>query len=111
VLGPHNPATFCNITRCVESNVDWIANCIQYMREQGYRRIEATREAEEAWTEQCYASVKGTLLDEMQDSWFFGNHNAELKAPRFLMYFGGVPEYRRIFGETAARGYPGFRLT
>ena len=33
IMGPHNPALFCNIPRCVETNVEWIVDCIRYMRE------------------------------------------------------------------------------
>ncbi len=110
IMGPHNPATFCNITRCVENNVEWVIGCIRYMRENGYKTIETTVEAEESWTEQCYESVKGTLLDEMQDSWFFGNNNPENVRGRFLMYAGGVPKYREIFADVVAKGYEGFEL-
>ena len=110
ILGPHNPGAFCNITRCVENNVDWIIDCICYMREKGFNTIEATAEAEEAWTQDCYDSVKGTLLDEMQDSWFFGNNNPESTRDRFLLYAGGVPNYRKIFTEVAAKNYEGFDL-
>ena len=70
IMGPHNPATFCNITRCVENNVDWIIGCIRYMRENGFESISTTPEAEKAWTERCYESVKGLLIEDMPDSWF-----------------------------------------
>lgn len=110
IMGPHNPATFCNITRCVENNVEWVIGCIRYMRENGFNTIEATAEAEESWTEQCYESVKGTLLYEMQDSWFFGNNNPENVRGKFLLYAGGVPAYREIFADVAAKGYEGFDL-
>ncbi len=58
IMGPHNPAVFCNITRCVESNVDWIIGCIRYMREHGFETMKTTTEAEEAWTERCYQSAQ-----------------------------------------------------
>ena len=110
VMGPHNPALFCNITRCAESNVEWIVDCIAYMREKGFETMAATTEAEEAWTQRCYDSAEGLLINEMQDSWFFGSTNPENIRGRFLLFAGGVPEYRRIFSETAAQGYPGFEL-
>ncbi len=110
VMGPHNPATFCNISRCAENNVDWIIGCIRYLRENGFQTIQTTAEAEEAWTQRCYDSVKGLLLEEMQDSWFFGTNNPENVRGRFLMYAGGVPAYREMFKEVAAKGYEGFEL-
>jgi cation diffusion facilitator CzcD-associated flavoprotein CzcO len=37
--GPHNQASFCNIPRCLEHNVEWITECMRYMNEHGYSRI------------------------------------------------------------------------
>ena len=110
VMGPHNPALFCNITRCAESNVEWIVDCLCYMREHGYETMATTTEAEEAWTQRCYDSAEGLLINEMQDSWFFGSTNPENVRGRFLLFAGGVPLYREIFSEIASGGYPGFEL-
>jgi cation diffusion facilitator CzcD-associated flavoprotein CzcO len=110
VMGPHNPAVFCNITRCAENNVEWIVNCIRYMRENGFETMATTPEAEEAWTSRCYESAKGLLIDKMRDSWFFGSTNPGSERGRFLLFAGGVPLYRQIFAEVAAKGYPGFEL-
>ncbi|MGB6563858.1 MAG: NAD(P)/FAD-dependent oxidoreductase [Candidatus Binataceae bacterium] len=110
IMGPHNPAVFCNIPRCVETNVEWIVDCIRYMRENGFETMTATPEAEDAWTKRCYESAKGLLINEMQDSWFFGSTNPENVRGRFLLFAGGVPLYRKIFAEVAAKGYEGFEL-
>ena len=106
IMGPHNPALFCNITRCAENNVEWI----RYMREHGYETMTTTTEAEEAWTKRCYDSAQGLLINEMQDSWFFGSTNPENIRGRFLLFAGGVPLYREIFADVAAKGYEGFEL-
>ena len=50
LVGPHNAATFCNMPRCVEQNVDWVTALLRHMRAEGYRRAEASPEAEAAWT-------------------------------------------------------------
>ena len=42
LVGPHNAATFCNIPRCIEQNVDWVTALLQHMLAKGYRRIEPT---------------------------------------------------------------------
>jgi len=110
IMGPHNPAVFCNIPRCVETNVEWIVDCIRYMRENGFETMTATPEAEDAWTKRCYESAKGLLINEMQDSWFFGSTNPENVRGRFLLFAGGVPLYRQIFRDVAAKGYQGFEL-
>ena len=110
IKGPHNPAFFCNITRCVESNVEWIVACIRYLRENCYETIAATVKAEEAWTQRGYDSAQGLLTNEMQDSWFFGSTNPENVRGRFLLFAGGVPQYPEIFADVVAKGYEGFEL-
>ncbi len=110
ILGPHNPATFCNIPRCIETNVEWVIDCIRYMRDKGFKTIGTTLEAESAWTQRCYDSLKGLLIDEMRDSWFFGSTNPGNERGHFLLFAGGVPVFREIFADVAAKGYEGFEL-
>jgi cation diffusion facilitator CzcD-associated flavoprotein CzcO len=106
LVGPHNGATFCNIPRCIEQNVEWVTDCIRYMREKGFTRIAASPEAERSWTDHVNELAVGTLLEEV-DSWFFGA-NIPGKKRTVLMYFGGAPAYRKKCDEVAARGYDGF---
>src|SRR5690606_21263703 len=108
LVGPHNGATFCNIPRCAEQNVEWVADCLQYLRDRGCARIEATPEAEAAWTEHVYDTVKNSLLAKA-DSWFMGA-NVPGKKRTFLLYAGGTDRYRQRCDEIAAQGYSGFRL-
>jgi len=108
LVGPHNGATFCNIPRCAEQNVEWVGDCLKYLRDHGHQRIEATREAELAWTEHVYDTVKNSLLSKA-DSWFMGA-NVPGKKRTFLLYAGGTDRYRERCDEIAAKGYEGFRL-
>ena len=55
-------------------------------------------------------SVKGMLIDEVRDSWFFGYHNQDADRGQFLMFTEGVPTYRKIFADVAAGGYQGFEF-
>ena len=108
LVGPHNGATFCNIPRCIEQNVEWVTDCIKYMQAHNYKRIETTLEAEDAWTEHVYDTVKGSLLTKA-DSWFMGA-NTPGKKRTFLLYGGGGPAYRAKCDEVAAKGYEGFKM-
>ncbi len=110
ILGPHNPAAFCNITRCVESNVDWITECIRYIQDNGYKTMQARPDAEETWTQRCYDSAHGMLFASVKNSWFFGYHNDGGEQGKFLVFTEGVPAYHRIFSQTAASGYEGFEF-
>jgi len=110
LVGPHNAATFCNIPRCIEQNVDWVTRLIGYMREKGYRRVAATAEAEDEWTKHVYEIASLTLLSKTP-SWFTGvNLNLPEKKPTFLAYAGGAPAYAAKCDEVAANGYAGFEL-
>jgi cation diffusion facilitator CzcD-associated flavoprotein CzcO len=109
LVGPHNAATFCNIPRCVEQNVDWVTALIDHMREQGHTRVEATADAERDWTEHVHDTGRRMLFTQV-DSWMMGiNSNVAGKQKRtFIVYAGGAPKYREKCDEVAARGYVGF---
>lgn len=108
LVGPHNAATFCNIPRCIEQNVEWVTDLIVHLRDSGRRRIEPTAAAEAAWTEHVYDMANMTLLPTA-NSWFMGvNTNVPDKKRTFLAYAGGAPRYRERCDEVAANGYEGF---
>lgn len=110
LVGPHNAATFCNIPRCIEQNVEWVTELIQYMRDNGRRCIVPRQEAEDAWTKHVFEVADLTLLTKV-DSWFMGvNQNLPGKKPVFMAYLGGAPAYRAKCDEEAASGYAGFVL-
>ena len=109
LVGPHNGSTFCNIPRCIEQNVEWVTDCIKYMSDNGYKKIETEKKAEEEWTRHVYEVAEPSLLMKT-DSWFVGA-NIPGKKRNFLMYAGGSPTYRAKCEEIAANGYQGFKLT
>ncbi|NNL85862.1 MAG: NAD(P)/FAD-dependent oxidoreductase [Myxococcales bacterium] len=104
-----NGAVFCNFTRCAEVVGEWVSDCLEYMRDQGYERIEAQPEAEEAWTNHANELTEGMLFTKT-DSWFMGT-NVPGKKRTFLFYAGGAPVFRDKVADVAARGYEGFRLS
>ncbi|MSR14832.1 MAG: NAD(P)/FAD-dependent oxidoreductase [Gammaproteobacteria bacterium] len=103
-----NGAVFCNFTRCAEVVAEWVRNCLGYMREKGYTRIEADPKAEEAWTEHANSLTEGMLFTKTK-SWFMGT-NVAGKKKAFLFYAGGAPAFRDKTAEVAAKGYEGFIL-
>jgi cation diffusion facilitator CzcD-associated flavoprotein CzcO len=110
LVGPHNSATFCNIPRCIEQNVDWVTDLIRYMRDKDYQRIAASTDAEDAWTRHVYEAADRTLFPTV-DSWFMNvNRNLPDKKRTFLLYAGGGPLYREKCAEVAANDYEGFVL-
>jgi cation diffusion facilitator CzcD-associated flavoprotein CzcO len=112
LVGPHNAATFCNLPRCIEQNVEWVSDLLRYMREKGLRRVEATASAEAAWTAHVHETAARLLLMQV-DSWMTGvNKNVAGRQKRtFMAYAGGAPKYRQKCDEVAASGYEGFALS
>jgi cation diffusion facilitator CzcD-associated flavoprotein CzcO len=99
---------FCNYPVCAEMVVEWIADCIVYMRKKGFTRMAPTPEAEEAWVEHTNELGRHTLLSDTE-SWFMGS-NIPGKKRAILLYANSAPAYRRKVAEVAANGYEGFAL-
>ena len=97
-----------NFTRGCEPLVEWVSECIGYLREQGLTRIEATPEAEEAWRAHV-AEAGATLLRTQANSWFVGA-NIPGKARFLLGSPDSAPVMRAKRAEVAAQGYVGFQL-
>ena len=109
LVGPHNAATFCNIPRCIEQNVEWVTALIAHMRARGHVRVEPTADAEREWTQHVLDTGRRMLFTQV-DSWMTGiNSNVAGKDKRtFIVYAGGAPKYRERCDDVAARGYAGF---
>ena len=109
LVGPQNSATFCNIPRCIEQNVEWVTDLMKHMRAHGHERIEPTPEAEAEWVQHVHETAAPMLFNQV-DSWFMGiNSNVEGRDHRtFLLYAGGAPRYRDRCDEIARNNYRGF---
>ena len=103
-----NAAATCNFPRCAEAIVEWTSDCIGYMRDHGYTRIEATPQAEESWVQHVEELAAGSIRTKT-DSWFVGA-NIPGKARVLLLYPDSAPAYRARCAEVAANGYEGFHL-
>ena len=110
VAGPLAPSTaFCNMTTCLQQQVDWITDAILYMREQGKSQMEASAEKEEEWIQHHDEIAESTLLMKT-NSWYTGA-NIEGKPRRLLSYVGGVGVYKEICEEIRANNFAGFNIT
>ena len=108
-LRPESPSGFCNGPTCAELQGDFVVACIEHMRRNNLRRIEATAEAEEAWRDHVAELVGATLFPRAQ-SWFMGA-NIPGKKREILAYPGGLPMYLQKCKESADAGYAGFALS
>jgi cation diffusion facilitator CzcD-associated flavoprotein CzcO len=108
ITGPGSPSVLTNMLPTIEQHVDWIADCIGYMRERNFRRIEATTDAEAAWGAEVSRIADGTLFPTC-NSWYLGA-NIPGK-PRVFMPYIGFPPYVEKCNAVAASGYSGFALS
>lgn len=108
ITGPQSPSVLSNMIVSIEQHVDWIMDCLEYLKNHRATTIEATSEAENMWSQQCQAVADMTLLSKT-DSWYMGA-NIEGKRREFLAFAGGVGAYRQICDHVAAKGYDGFTI-
>ncbi|MGY3584214.1 acetone monooxygenase [Bradyrhizobium sp. USDA 4341] len=101
-------AALCNMTTCLQQQVEWIADCIKYLRGKNLHVIEPTRDAEDQWVAHHDETANATLIAKT-NSWYLGS-NVEGKPRRVLSYCGGVGTYRQKCDEVAASGYQGFAM-
>ncbi|WP_027016354.1 flavin-containing monooxygenase [Comamonas composti] len=101
-------AALCNMTTCLQQQVDWITNCIDYTQKLGKHVVEASKEFEDAWVEHHDETAAQTLVVKT-DSWYMGS-NVDGKPRRLLSYIGGVGNYHARCDAIARDGYPGFTL-
>lgn len=109
LYGPQSPAGFCNGPSAAEIQGDLIVQLLQYLRDRGITRIEATPAAEESWRQLNIETGAHTLFP-LADSWYMGA-NIPGKPKEILNYPGGLPSYVQKFRESAERNYEGFTLS
>ncbi len=109
ITGPGSPSVISNMLPSIEQHVDWIADCLEYLRAHKLRRIEAQRDAEDAWVAHVN-EVAGRSLRSTCNSWYVGA-NVPGKPRVYMPYIGGVPVYAEKCAQIAAAGYEGFTLT
>jgi len=101
-------AALCNMTTCLQYQVDWITDCIGYANNNGKKVIEASKKVEDDWVRH-HDEVAAETLVVKTDSWYMGS-NVEGKPRRLLSYIGGVGNYHSKCDEVAKSGYPGFDI-
>ena len=106
-MAPFSPAAaFCNVPTCVQQQVDWITDCIRFVRDQGRRSIEPSEAVEAQWVAH-HDELANMMLVSKTNSWYMGS-NVEGKQRRLLAYPGGVGNYRDKCDAVKASGYEGF---
>jgi cation diffusion facilitator CzcD-associated flavoprotein CzcO len=110
VQAPGSPSAATNFVAALEQHVEWIGDCIAYLRTNDYRTIDALPDAQREWIEHTTSLVAPTVLVHPTcNSWYNGG-NVPGKKRMYMGYTAGIPEYRRRCDQIAAAGYTGFKL-
>ena len=110
ITGPGSPSVLCNMPVAIEQHVEWIADCIGYMRSNGFERIEAKPAAVDNWVEEvnaaanCLRCCRRRITPGILAPTFLASRAC------FMPYPGGMAKYRGICDSVAAEGYEGFEL-
>ncbi|MGR8948329.1 MAG: flavin-containing monooxygenase [Gammaproteobacteria bacterium] len=108
-MAPLSPAAaFCNVPTCIQQQIDWIADCIDFVRAESGSSIEPKAEAEAAWVAH-HNEVASTLLVSKANSWYMGSNIAG-KPRGLLAYAGGVDVYGDRCDEVKAGDYEEFDI-
>ena len=109
ITGPSSPSVLSNMIVSIEQHVDWIGDCIAWMRDNEHATIAPTEQAEEEWAIHNEQSANLTLFPQA-NSWYIGA-NVPGKPRTFMAYVGGVDVYRHLCDAIAADNYQGFVAT
>jgi cation diffusion facilitator CzcD-associated flavoprotein CzcO len=75
VYGPQAPTAFVTGGYNAQVQGKWVGDCLSYLRDHEYNKIQPTAEAEEAWRKHVEEVGKMGLFSETE-SWYFGKHPA-----------------------------------
>ena len=103
--GPGSPGVFVTMVTGIEHQSEWIIACLEWMREHGHTRIEATETSQRRWGDIVDEAAARSLRSRC-DSWYTGA-NIDGKHRKFMPYIGGFPAYLEQTAQEAAEGYPG----
>ncbi|MFT7685227.1 MAG: cyclohexanone monooxygenase [Candidatus Azotimanducaceae bacterium] len=110
ITGPGSPSVLSNMMVSIEQHVDWIFDCISYMKLNDLSTIEASEKAQTEWVSHVNEVAQGTMLTAPScNSWYLGA-NIPGKPRIFMPYVAGVGVYREKCDAIASNRYEGFEL-
>ena len=108
ITGPGSPSVLANMIPGIEQHVNWIGGCLDYMRKNGHKAIEATVEAEDPWHLRIQELANQTLWNAC-DNWYQGA-NIPGKPRVFMPYVDWV-DYVEQCEKVVENSYEGFVLS
>lgn len=109
VTGPGSPSVLSNMLVSIEQHIEWIADCLIYLRKNEMDFIDANSDFEDRWVSHVNDLAEQTLFSHAK-SWYLGA-NVPGKPRVFMPYVGGVGAYREKCEQVARDNYEGFTTT
>lgn len=106
ITGPGSPSVLGNVLVHIEQHVEWIGDCIRWIRERGLATVEPSEAAAHAWMRHVRALAVTTLHRKAQ-SWLVGA-NIPGKPRGVTAYVGGIGPYSEECQRVVDEGYSGF---
>ena len=106
ITGPGSPSVLASMIQAIEQHVDWMADCMVYMRDIGATTIEPIEKYEDEWIEHVNEISKVSLRSTCS-SWYVGA-NIPGRPRVFMPYIGGFPIYVQKCNEVMTNGFEGF---
>lgn len=104
---PTAPTALSNGPTVLECQLDWIVDAICKLREENYKSIEPTEEAEAGYKNLINVMASKTLFP-LTSSWWTGG-NIDGRQSQNLTYIGGIGAYEDLCREKLA-GWEGFHV-
>lgn len=106
INGPGAIGSLANLFVTSEYEVDWIGDCICYMREKGFHRVEASQSAQDDWMRLIQEGASGGLVIRAPTSGYV--HESPKGDRIFMCYPHGFVQYRKAADAVKNAGYTGF---
>jgi len=109
ITGPGSPGVKSQMILSCEQHVDWIVDCLAYMRGHQQKAVQSYCAVSVGSTMHVKRVADATLYPKAA-SWYMGA-NIPGKPRVFMPYVGGVHTYKKRCEEVVAKGYEGFTFT
>ncbi|MCW2748442.1 MAG: Cyclohexanone monooxygenase [Nocardioidaceae bacterium] len=108
VTGPGSPSVLANMIVSNVQHIDLIGSIVDYMKENGYERIEATEKAQESWVEEVATAASRLLRLNVEN--YMVHVNKDDGSRVFIPYAGGYQNYAARCNEIMTNGFDGFEF-
>lgn len=110
IAGPGSPAVLAMMIGLGEQNVDWITDCLTWMRDNGIETIEPRRESQNMWTDIVSHAADSVYAYRTVEGSYYKGANVPGKPNAFAIFIGGMRRYRSACDLESDQNYAGFLL-